>query len=171
MKKEHRVTRQEISQRLVNDQYFERGHLGVTIWQSLLTILAWMGVILPFVWLAIPFFLPKWAERLRFQIYSEGIATFKFLGVFFLIAIAVIAIFSILLTMRNNYRFQNLISHEVLHDEEKLATRREALIEFYGDRFGSKEFRESVRYYSVQEEQNIAIGTTRRLYKDRGVGL
>lgn len=171
LKREHQVTRQEVSKRLVNDQYFEPGHWVLTIWQSVLTALAWLVVILPFVWLAIPFFMPKWAVRLKFRTYFEEMMTFKFLRLFLLIAVVLVIVFSIILTIRNNHCFKHLISKEVLHDEEQLAVRRQALETFYDERFGSKEFRESVRFYSVKEEQNLETDTIKNLYKEHEVSL
>lgn len=38
------ITRQEVSHELVSDQYFMAGHLGLKIRQTLLALLAWLGV-------------------------------------------------------------------------------------------------------------------------------
>ena len=34
-----RITREEVSQQLVSDLFFEKGHLKLTLWQSFLTLL------------------------------------------------------------------------------------------------------------------------------------
>jgi hypothetical protein len=41
----------------------------------------------------------------------------------------------------------------------------------YTERFGSKETRESLRFYSVPEELNLETDTIRALYKQEGVAL
>ncbi|WP_225420421.1 hypothetical protein [Lapidilactobacillus bayanensis] len=171
MKKKHQVTRQEVSRRLVSDQYFESGHWILTIWQSILAVLAWLVVILPFVWLALPFVMPEWAVHLNFRTYFEELFTFKFLHWFLLIAVGLVTIFSVSLTIRNNHRFKHLISKEVLHDETRLVVRRRVLGDFYDERFGVQEFRESVRFYSIKAVQNLEVSTVKDLYQKYEVAL
>lgn len=41
------------------------------------------------------------------------------------------------------------------YEDEKLKKRQELLEEVYTERFGTKEERETVRFYSVSEEKNL----------------
>lgn len=47
-----RVTREEVKERLVTDAYFQKGRSALKTRQTILTILAWLMVLVPFVWLA-----------------------------------------------------------------------------------------------------------------------
>lgn len=166
-----RVTRKEISAELVEDAFFEKGHLGVTIKQSLLTIVFWGTVILPFIWLLFPLVKPHLAAQVHFRMYLEEFLTFRFLTLFLPISFILLAIFFVCLTIRNNHNFENKLYKEILHDEER-ADKRTALMEnLYTERFGSKETRESLRFYSVPEELNLETDTIRELYKQEGVAL
>lgn len=55
-----RVTREEVKERLVTDAYFQKGRSALKTRQTILTILAWLMVLVPFVWLAIPLTLRIW---------------------------------------------------------------------------------------------------------------
>ncbi len=62
-----RVTREEVKERLVTDAYFQKGRSALKTRQTILTILAWLMVLVPFVWLAIPLTLPNLADRIAFR--------------------------------------------------------------------------------------------------------
>ena len=77
-----RVTREEVKERLVTDAYFQKGRSALKTRQTILTILAWLMVLVPFVWLAIPLTLPNLADRIAFRTYLEEAVTFDFLALF-----------------------------------------------------------------------------------------
>ncbi|ELB12259.1 hypothetical protein OIM_03932 [Enterococcus faecium EnGen0032] len=66
------------------------------------------------------------------------------------------------------FTFRN-ISFE--YEDEKLKKRQELLEEVYTERFGTKEERETVRFYSVSEEKNLDTTFIADLYKENGVEL
>lgn len=166
-----RITREEVSQQLVSDLFFEKGHLKLTLWQSFLTLLAWIAVIVPFVWVAFPVFFPQTAAQIRFRTYVEEATIFRLLALFLGISFVLLVILFVLLTVRNNRSFRHTLRKEVLHDERKLEQRKEVLEEFFDDRFGPEEMRHSVCYYEVKPEQNLTETEIVKLYKDKGVSL
>lgn len=166
-----KITREEVSAQLIKDAFFEKGHLFLKIRQSIIAILAWLGVLLPFVWLALPFISKDNAAKYHFFSYQEELRTLRFLVIFLTIAFIFIAIFYFGLTMLNNHRFKKAISKDVVSDTEELSTRKAVLDEAYTLRFGEAEERHTVRYYSVPEEKNLDKDFVKKLYKDKGVPL
>ncbi|RXA56414.1 hypothetical protein EQ871_17460, partial [Enterococcus casseliflavus] len=77
-----KVTREEVEEKLVSDLYFEEGHYVFKIRQFLLTLVAWIIVAIPFLWLAIPVVFPNLAYQLDFQVYFEEVLTFEYLILF-----------------------------------------------------------------------------------------
>lgn len=171
MKKEIPISRKQVSHELVSDAYFATNNRGTKIKQRFLTSLAWLGLAIPFLWLLIPFVWPKVAQLLHFQSKTVEITELKSLSLFLLIAFGVILVSSIALTIHNNRRQANILAKSITHDEELLHQREKIISDFYTNRFGSKEMRETIKFYSVKEEQNLDDDTIKNLYKDRGASL
>ncbi len=49
-----KVTREEVASILVKDKYFSKGNYWLKIWQTLVALLGWMIVVLPFIWVFFP---------------------------------------------------------------------------------------------------------------------
>ncbi|MBO0452030.1 cell division protein [Candidatus Enterococcus murrayae] len=169
MKKQ--VKREEVSKILISDDYFLTKKLGLKARQTIIAILGWMGFFLPFIWIGLPFVFPTLAKKLSFRTYREELLTLKFLVLFLIASFLLIAILYVGLTFWNNYRFSHLLQKRKLHDEEKLEKRKALLEEVYAKRFGSREYRHTVKFYSVSEEQNFEKGYVKELYKKNGVPL
>jgi hypothetical protein len=166
-----RITREEVSKQLVSDSFFEKGHVGLKLRQSFLTLVAWVAVIVPFVWIAFPVFYPQTAAQIRFRTYIEEATVFKLLALFLAVSFLFLLILFVFLTLRNNRHFHRTLQKEVLHDERKLEQRKEILEAFFDARFGPEEMRHSVCYYEVKPEQNLSETEIAQLYKDKGVSL
>lgn len=165
------MTRDEIQQQYLEDAYFSRGSWWLKIRQSFIVIVAWLLVILPFVWLTLPFLKTKLAEVFYFKTYTEELTMFYSLLIFLGCSFLVIVITSIALTLQNNRRFHVLLQKEIMYNEGRLQKRQEIVANFYQERFGKQTFRTEVRYYSVKEEQNLATDTIKALYRKEGVDL
>ena len=165
-----RVTREEVKERLVTDAYFKKGRSALKTRQTILTILAWLMVLVPFVWLAIPLTLPNLADRIAFRTYLEEAVTFEFLALFLGISFLILGLTFALLTLRNNRRFKRLLQKQSMHDEAALEKRKELLEAFYEKRFGTKEERHGAKYYAVAPEQNIGETEIQELFRRNGVG-
>ncbi|WP_423364318.1 hypothetical protein [Mycoplasma sp. P36-A1] len=163
------VTREEVNDLLVSDKFFEKGNFWLTFRQGTITLLSWLGVILPVVWLFFPFFYPNLAADIGFLIYKEGLQIFKFLMSFLIYVFIFFIIVFVLLTLHNNHQFKNTYQNKTMYNEKRLEERKEVLNDFYYERFGDKEFRENVTYYSVSEDKNIDTDQIKELYEEKGV--
>ncbi|MFC4772562.1 cell division protein [Enterococcus hermanniensis] len=165
------LNREEAQKDLVYDSYYQKGHFGTKIFQTIVALLGWAAVFLPFFWLAIPYLFPDMAKREHFIVYKEEIQTFDFLFLFLAIIFLFLVVAYISLTLWNNHRFKTLLQKDIQYDEEQLDVRRALLNDAYDKQFGPEEFRKEVRYYSVKEEQNLDTDFVRNLYKEGGVKL
>lgn len=169
MKKQ--IKREDVSKLLIADDYFSDGHFLLKLRQTLVAILGWGGVFLPFIWLSIPLIFPKFAEEHSFNIYAEEFQTLKFLLIFLTISFVFILILYICLTIWNNYRFSHFLQKDPLFDEKRLEKRRRILNEAYDEHFCSKDKRYNAKFYSVPEEQNLDKDFFKELYKKNEVSL
>lgn len=165
------LSREEAQKDLVYDSYYQKGNYGNKIWQTVIALLGWAAVLLPFFWIALPFVFPNIAKREHFLVYKEELQTLSFLFIFLAIVFVFLVILYVSLTFWNNHRFKTLLQKNVQYDEERLEKRRKLLNDEYDQRFGPEEFRKEVRFYSVKEEQNLDTDFVRTLYKEGGVKL
>ncbi|WP_282671941.1 hypothetical protein [Lactococcus lactis] len=78
------ISREEAKKSLVYDPYFEKGHYGSKIFQTIIALLGWCGVIIPFLWIIFPFVFPNRARFDHIIIYREKNLHFYFFSFFFL---------------------------------------------------------------------------------------
>lgn len=165
-----KAVRDEVSEQFIEDEFFEKGHVGLKIRQVLITILAWIGFFLPFLLVLFPIlFWHNWA--IVFDVFDLAIRIFKIMDDFLYIALPLILIYLILLTFKNNRRYKKVLQKEITYDEETLEIRKEVVEAFMTERFGDKAFRQSQKFVSIPEEKNLSDTCIRDLYKDSGVDL
>ncbi|MFV0557444.1 MAG: cell division protein [Enterococcus sp.] len=164
-------TRKEVSQILVEDKYYTKGNWWTKIYQTLIALLGFGGIFFAFGWVLMPLLFPKLFDRLGFEVFTGELVALQILAIFLGVLFIIFTIVYIALTIRNNHQFKNYLQKEKLHDEERLETRKALMEAAYTERFGAAEFRHSVRYYSVKEEQNLDTEFVRELYKEGGVDL
>lgn len=160
-----RTSREEVKERLVTDAYFRKGCSALKIRQTLLTVFIWLLVLVPFIWLMVPLILPGIARRLSLRIYFEEIMMLEYLALFLGSAFLFLTLLFVALTLRNNRRFKYLLQKRTIHDEEGLQYRKELIELFYEQRFGSKEDRQSLKYYVVSPDKNIAETEIQELFR------
>lgn len=161
---QNKISNKEVKDMFVSDNFFSRGYFILKLRQSILTLLGWGGVILPFIWLLFPFIYPEKAEQLNFIVYLEEVLTVKFFLLFFSIAFLFLTVSFTLLTIWNNHRYKNVLQKRKVIDEDTIQKNKKALELFYDRRFGKKDFRENVRYYSVPSAKNIETNEINDLY-------
>ncbi|WP_262352409.1 hypothetical protein [Lactiplantibacillus plantarum] len=83
-----------------------------------------------------------------------------------IIAFILIAIVVIVSTIHNNHRVKQHISKERQYNEDQLDIRKRQLNNFYTQRFGQATFRQHVKHYTVDPEQNLDVNEIHRLYED-----
>ncbi|MCV3161099.1 hypothetical protein OHD86_01980 [Enterococcus faecium] len=169
-----KVKREEVASILVKDKYFSKGNYWLKIWQTLVALLGWMIVVLPFIWVIWVFFPLTRPERAKdFFLYaflSEKKMLYFLIGFFVLIFFSFL-ITSFVLTRWNNRNLHKKVNESFEYEDEELEKRQELLEEMYTERFGTKEERETVRFYSVSAEQNLDTTFITDLYKENGVEL
>ncbi|WP_241153409.1 hypothetical protein [Enterococcus mediterraneensis] len=92
----NKTTREEIKEKLVADKFFAKSNWGLKIRQILLTLLAWCGLLVPFVWFLLPSIFKNDDIGWDFYVSAQEILRLENLGLFFLIAFFVIAVISII---------------------------------------------------------------------------
>lgn len=159
------ISREEAKKSLVYDPYFEKCHYGSKIFQTIIALLGWCGVIIPFLWIIFPFVFPNRARFDHIIIYREEKSTLLFLFIFLSISFIFLSILYIILTFWNNYRFKHFLQKERQYDAERVDVRRKLINQAYDERFGTKDFRHNVCFYSVKEEQNLETDFVKKLYQ------
>ncbi len=157
----------KIMEKYVHDAYFEKGHIWLKIWQTLLTIVGWLFVIVPIYWtLSATVFVKKGFMK-QIWSYQEGKDLFYSFGRFFIIAFIVLAIITILFTLHNNYYTKHHVKKHTIYDEDRMLARRNAIKGFYTKEFGDPETRRNeTRFYSVNPQQNLDVDTIDNIYKE-----
>lgn len=166
-----KVTREEVASILMKDKYFSKGNYWLKIWQTLVALFGWMIVVLPFIWVFFPLTRPERAKD--FYLYAfllEKKMLYFFIGFFALIFFSFLII-SFVLTRWNNRNLYRKVNKSFEYEDEELKKRQELLEEMYTERFGTKEERETVRFYSVSEEKNLDTTLIADLYKENGMEL
>jgi|SRR5699024_8004249 len=158
------TSREDVNKILVSDLFFNKNNLSLKLRQSVLTLLGWIGVLFPFIWVLTPYFFPKVANRIPFFPYVEISEMVTFLLKFFSIIFPLIVVSSVILTIWNNKRYKRLLTKKTLVNEDTLEKNKASLESFYDERFGSKEFRENIRFYTVPAEKNIENEDIKILY-------
>lgn len=102
-----KISREEVERMLVTDAYFEKKHYPLKIFQTIVSLVGWLCVIAPFIWLLLPVLSPEKAWKNHLVVYKDELQTLKFLFVFLSVTFVVIAIFYIM--TKNNWK--NVVSY------------------------------------------------------------
>ncbi|WP_334329204.1 hypothetical protein [Companilactobacillus sp. HBUAS59699] len=151
-------------QQLYTDEYFEKGHLLLKIRQTIIAIIGWLAVIIPIVITVTSFwasFDPKIPHLWSFK---EGIYEIKFIGIILVFAWVMTMIFSIGMTIIQNRKRDRVVEQWPTFNPINQKMRKETIDNFIDKRFGDQEFRENVRSYDVQPEQNLETHQIQKLY-------
>lgn len=151
-------------QQLYTDKYFESGHWFLKIWQTIIAILGWLAVILPIVITVTSFWASFNPKIPHIWSYSEGISEIKFIGVLLLFSAIMATIFSITMTLIQNRKRDRLVEQWPTFNPINQKKRKDTIDNFIDHRFGSQEFRENVKTYDVQPEQNLDTHQIQDLY-------
>lgn len=160
-----KTTKTESPQQMYTDAYFEKGHWGLKIWQTLIALFGWLAVIIPIV-ITVTAFWASFDPRVpHVWSYPEGIAEIKFIGILLIFSLIMAIIFSVSMTLIQNRKRERLVQQWPTYNPINQKKREQTLAHFIDQRFGPEEFRESVRTYDVQPEQNLATDTIKELYQ------
>ncbi|CAJ2231309.1 hypothetical protein [Companilactobacillus paralimentarius] len=161
--------KQKNKQQLYTDEYFEKGHWLLKIRQTLMSLIGWLAVIIPIVITVTSFWASFNPKIPHIWSYPEGILEIKFIGVILLFAFVMSGIFSISMTIIQNRKRQRLVQQWPTFNPINQKKRENTIDTFIDKRFGNKEFRENVRTYNVQPEQNLDTDEIHKLYDEHHI--
>lgn len=152
-------------QQLYSDDYFEKGHWGLKVWQTLVGLFGWVCVIVPIVTTVLSFWAAYHPHVLHLWSYNEGIFEIKFIGIILLFSFAVVSLFAVGMTIIQNRKRDRVVEQWPTFNPINQRKREDQLEKFMDDRFGNREFREHVRHYQVKPEQNLDTDQIHQLYE------
>ncbi|MFT8496564.1 hypothetical protein [Leuconostoc pseudomesenteroides] len=155
----------------VQDDFFDKGHWELKLRQFGINFAFLIVLVLPVLILFDSLQNGRFWQSLYHWHYQDGFDLTKFLQASILIAIVVVLVCSLAFLVRNNYREQKIYPNQMTYDEDKLQARKAVMNELYTSRYGDKNFRESTKYYAVNEEQNIDDHLISDLFKESGVEI
>lgn len=156
----------EHQQQLYTDKYFEKGHWFLKIWQTIIAIIGWLAVIIPIVITVTSFWASFNPKIPHIWAYHEGIYEIAFIGVLLLFVFAMATIFSVSMTLIQNRKRDRVVDQWPTFNPINQKKRKKTIDDFIDNRFGNKEFRENVKIYDVQPEQNLSTHEIQDLYAE-----
>lgn len=152
-------------QQLYTDAFFSKGHWGLKIWQSFIAILGWLAVIIPVVSTGLSFWHSVDPRVPGLWTYHEGVFEIKFIGILLLFMFVFSSLFAVTMTIIQNRKRDRVVEQWPTFNPINQKKRTKLLACFMDDRFGTPEFRESVRDYHVKPEQNLETDTFQKMYE------
>ncbi|CAJ1182373.1 hypothetical protein [Companilactobacillus nantensis] len=151
-------------QQLYTDKYFESGHILLKIRQTIVAIIGWFAVIIPIVITVTSFWASFNPKIPHIWSFSEGIYEIKFIGIILVFAWVMTVIFSTGMTIIQNRKRARVVEQWPTFNPIDQKKRKQTIDDFIDQRFGDQEFRENVRSYDVQPEQNLETHEIQKLY-------
>jgi len=148
------------------DAYFESGHWGIKIWQTLVGLVGWLAVFIPLIMTILSVWASYDSRIHSFWYYQEGLFEFKFIGILLLFFFALAALFAVSMTIIQNRKRDRVVEQWPTFNPISQKKRQQLLDQFMDDRFGDAEFRENARYYHVKPEQNLDTEQIQQLYRE-----
>lgn len=152
------------SQQLYTDDYFSRGHWGLKIWQTFVAIMGWLCVLVPVfitVWSYLGTTIGKVQPIWR---YHEGIFEIQFIGIILLFLAVVSLIFTVSMTIIQTRKRDRLVEQWPTFNPINQKARETELDKFMNNRFGDDQFRQTVRNYRVESDQNLDTDEIHQLF-------
>lgn len=154
-------------QQLYTDDYFEKGHWGLKIWQTVVGFFGWVCVAVPITLTVLSFWASYDPRVIHLWSYNEGIFEIKFIGILLLFAFVTVSLFAVGMTIIQNRKRDRVVEQWPTFNPIDQRKREDTLGDFMTQRFGDQEFRENVRDYQVKPEQNLDTDQIHQLYQQR----
>lgn len=154
------------------DDYFARQHWGRKLWQTLVAILCWLVLLVPCVvtigtYLA---YITDGRQGFYFWHYREGFSELDLLLILLFIIGLGMAVFCLLVGGIQNRRRKRVLEKTPQYDIQESNRQVDKAMQLAADRFGSRHFRHTVRYYVVKPEQNFTRDDLKNAIKHDGEG-
>ncbi len=143
--------------RSYRDRYFEKGHWGIKIRQTVIMLLSWVVLFIPIIITSATYL----AYRTHghhghfFWYYAEGFQELNFLVIFLTFALGVTAVFCFTMGYIQIQRSRGLVEKWPMFDMSKNQWERRTAEKFMTNRFGDEAQRQAYRRYTVKPEQNL----------------
>lgn len=147
------------------DRYFERGHWGSKVWQTVVVLFSWGVLIAPIVITGATYLAYRANGRHGhfFWHYAEGFRELNFLMIFLIFALGVIAVFCFAMGYIQLQRARGLVEKWPMFDMARNQWKRQAAERFMTARFGDETKRQSIRNYTVSSRQNLEKNQLKRI--------
>lgn len=103
------MAKQKARQQLYTDAYFEKGHWGLKIWQTLIGLIGWICVFVPIVITVLSFWAAYDPHIIHLWSYSEGIFEIKFIGIILLFCFVLVSLFAVGMTIIQNRKRDRVV--------------------------------------------------------------
>lgn len=96
-------------QQLYSDAYFDTGHWGLKIRQTIVGIVGWLAVIVPITVTVLSIWSSYNPHIPRFWHYHEGLFEFKFIGILLAFCFALASLFAVTMTIIQNRKRERVV--------------------------------------------------------------
>lgn len=155
---------QQISQQLYTDLYFSSGHWLLKIGQTLVALFGWLCVFIPIIITGLSYLGVRYGYFKPIWRYTEGIFEIRFISVVLFFLASVALIFSVSMTIIQDRKRDRLVEQWPTFNPINQKARETELDQFMRQRFGSDEFRQNVRNYRVESDQNLDTDLIHKLF-------
>lgn len=140
------------------DAYYEKGHWGLKIWQTILVILSWIVFSIPCYVTTMTYlaYLTDGRRGHYFWHYSEGFQELNFLVIFLTFAFGMIAVFCLTSSFIQTQRHKGLVEKWPMFNINENRRGYQRAEDFMTKRFGDEKKRQSVRYFVVTADKNLS---------------
>lgn len=155
---------------MVKDKYFSKGNYWLKIWQTLVALLGWMIVVLPFIWVFFPLTRPERAKDFSLYAFLSEKKMLYFLIGFFVLIFFSFLITSFVLTRWNNRNLYKKVNKSFEYEDEKLKKDKNYLKKCIRNVLEQKK-REKRSVFILSPKKNLDTTFIADLYKENGVEL
>ncbi|MBM7543772.1 hypothetical protein JOC59_000476 [Weissella beninensis] len=139
------------------DLYFEKGNILTKIWQTIVMIIGWGCIFLP-IYLVYKLITTKNnIEFFKISNYADVLKQFELVTIILIFTFIIVIIFCVSLTFIQNTRKTNTSDHWPMFNPIDQQEKELIFAKIVDKRFGTKEFRENINYYEVDESQNFEV--------------
>lgn len=137
----------------VEDYFFKKGHILLKTYQIAVTVLSWICVIIPFIWIYLSLYTSHSWFKIKFYSFEVEYTTLHSISLFLVVYSIFIITHHILMSIRINYATKKLNNRNDNEFKNRIENKSEEFDNIFSHKFGEKRFRYNVRYYSINEDK------------------
>ncbi|MBB1079514.1 ABC transporter permease [Limosilactobacillus sp. STM2_1] len=154
------------------DDYFEKGHWGIKLWQTLIALLSWCVLFTPIIITSATYLAYRTHGQRGhlFWNYAEGFRELNFLCIFLAFSLGMIAVFCLAMGYIQHLRSRGLVEKWPMFDLTKSNWEQSRAEAFMTNRFGPRVDREKRQRFKVTAEQNLAKNQLKEIINGNRMG-